>query len=145
MTGARVRYLSATQAEAYITIPAKAYGGAPRHSDSPTLKPIPSVRMIGRKYAMAYVTVVVQLAEQVDQNEEVNKQAKVKEHTYKKSNAKPQILKSSAGRRNLPRLNGSTCTSPRSRLTRRMTKASSFSFRKPQAPEARSGKSIRKI
>jgi hypothetical protein len=42
-----------------MTIAANAYGGATRHCDAPTEKPMFSVRMIGKKYARAYVTVVV--------------------------------------------------------------------------------------
>jgi hypothetical protein len=40
---------------------ARPYGGATRHWETPTEKPIPSWRIRGRKKAKAYVTVVVQL------------------------------------------------------------------------------------
>lgn len=53
MMGPRRWYLSPSQPVVYMTIAAKAYGGATRHCDSPTEKPMFSVRMIGRKYARA--------------------------------------------------------------------------------------------
>ena len=59
MMGPRRWYLSPAQPVAYITIAANAYGGATRHCDAPIEKPMFSVRMMGRKYARAYVTVVV--------------------------------------------------------------------------------------
>jgi hypothetical protein len=59
MMGPRTWYLSPAQPVPYITIAASAYGGATRHCDAPTEKPMFSVRIIGRKYARAYVTVVV--------------------------------------------------------------------------------------
>jgi hypothetical protein len=57
--GPRIWYLSPNQPVAYITIAARPYGGATRHCDWATLKPKFSVRIIGKKYARAYVTVVV--------------------------------------------------------------------------------------
>jgi hypothetical protein len=57
--GPRTWYLSPAQPVANMTIAASAYGGATKHCDAPTEKPMFSVRMMGRKYASAYVTVVV--------------------------------------------------------------------------------------
>lgn len=54
-------YLSAIHATPNMTMPAKANGGATRHWAAPTEKPIWLWRISGRKYAMAYVTVVKQL------------------------------------------------------------------------------------
>jgi hypothetical protein len=59
MIGPRRWYLSPAQPVVYMTIAANAYGGATRHCEAPTEKPMFSVRMIGKKYARAYVTVVV--------------------------------------------------------------------------------------
>ena len=59
--GDRLRYLSPTQAVANITMAAKNHGGAERHREAPTPYPIPSERIMGRKYAIAYVLVVKQL------------------------------------------------------------------------------------
>jgi hypothetical protein len=42
-----------------MTMAARAYGGATRHCDAATEKPKFSVRIMGKKYAKAYVTVVV--------------------------------------------------------------------------------------
>ena len=41
--------LSPSHPVIHITIPAKAYGGATKHCAAPTSKPIPSLRMIGKK------------------------------------------------------------------------------------------------
>jgi hypothetical protein len=59
MIGPRRCHLSPAQPVAYITIAAKAYGGATRHCAAPTEKPMLPLRMMGKKYARAYVTVVV--------------------------------------------------------------------------------------
>jgi hypothetical protein len=59
MIGPRRWYLSPAQPVPYMMIAAKAYGGATKHCDAPTEKPMFSVRMMGKKYARAYVTVVV--------------------------------------------------------------------------------------
>ena len=61
-TGTRVRYLSPTHAVTNITMAAKNHGGAERHREAPTPYPIPSERIMGRKYAIAYVLVVKQLS-----------------------------------------------------------------------------------
>lgn len=51
--GPRVWYLSPTHAVAYIRIAAKTNGGATRHWEAAMLKPMPSRKIIGRKYAIA--------------------------------------------------------------------------------------------
>ncbi len=51
--GARILYLSPIQDVANMTMPAKAKGGAIKHWEAPTPNPISTLRMIGRKYAMA--------------------------------------------------------------------------------------------
>lgn len=55
------------------------------------------------------------------------------QNAYKNIMPKPQIFKSSAGRRNLLRVNGSTSASPLSLFNRRMMKAHSSWVRNFQA------------
>jgi len=56
-------YLSPITAHPNIQKAAKTYGGAIRHSAASREKPMPSLRMIGRKYAMAYVLYHVSVAQ----------------------------------------------------------------------------------
>lgn len=73
----------------------------------PTENPMPVLRMMGRKYAMAYVVVVVR----------------------PKSAPKARIFRSHAPLMYLPRLKGSSTTSWRSFSILAHTKATSFSFK----------------
>ena len=98
-TGPRIRHLSAAQLVVYMQMPAKKYGGATRHCDAPMEKPIPSLKMTGRKYAIAYVQVVMQ----------------------KKIIANPQILRSRPEEAQSLREKGTGFASLRSLLMRRTT------------------------
>jgi hypothetical protein len=60
-TGARDLYLSPYQEVVYMRIAANTYGGATKHWDAATLNPMLSLKMMGKKKANEYVTVVVQL------------------------------------------------------------------------------------
>lgn len=51
--------LSPRYANSIITKAAKIYGGAIKQLDAAVLNPMPSLRMMGKKYAIAYVIVVL--------------------------------------------------------------------------------------
>lgn len=98
-TGPRIRHLSAAQLVVYMQMPAKKYGGATRHCEAPIEKPIPSRRMTGKKYAIAYVHVVMQ----------------------KKIIANPQIFRSRPADAQSFNEKGTGVASSRSLLIRRIT------------------------
>lgn len=62
MTGPRMWYLSLIHAVVYMYKQATKYGGATRHCEAASEKPMLSRRMRGRKYATPYVMAVKQLS-----------------------------------------------------------------------------------
>lgn len=96
ITGALVRYLSPNHAVPYINITAMTYGGAPSDWEAARPKPRVSLRMIGRKKAKLYVTVVEQLSRRCQHGSTA---VQVMREAHKKIKAKPQISISFAGLR----------------------------------------------
>lgn len=90
------RYLSPNHAVPYMSMTAMTYGGAPRDCEAANPKPRVSFRMMGRKKANEYVTVVQQLTRLV----RICSTLPPGEFwTYKKISANPQISISLAGLR----------------------------------------------
>lgn len=126
-------------------------GGAVRHCAAAILKPIPFLRIMGRKTEMEVVTVMMKLcycqlrpstARCIPLSQLLQKGGRAV-NTYNDIKANIQILGSRAGVRNRLSVKGSGMASSRSLLIRRTMKSRSFVLRKRHERSDFSGKSTR--